>query len=101
MNHEKHPLHSTNLKVGGSNPSGRAISFHCKIRLILQLPFLSFSRILLFWDTESENEDSRGSGRKGMATFEKRGDLQWRAKVRRRGFPLQTRTFFTKADAEA
>ena len=25
MNHEKHPLHSTNLKVGGSNPSGRAI----------------------------------------------------------------------------
>lgn len=36
-----------------------------------------------------------------MATFEKRGDLQWRAKVRRRGFPLQTRTFYTKADAEA
>ncbi|EAY56023.1 MAG: putative phage integrase [Leptospirillum rubarum] len=36
-----------------------------------------------------------------MATFEKRGDLQWRVKIRRRGFPLQTRTFNTKAEAEA
>jgi len=35
-----------------------------------------------------------------MATFEKRGDLQWRVKIRRRGFPLQTRTFNTKGEAE-
>ncbi|MHB8423520.1 MAG: hypothetical protein ACYDAM_12305 [Leptospirales bacterium] len=36
-----------------------------------------------------------------MATFEKRGDLQWRVKIRRRDFPLQTGTFNTKAEAEA
>ncbi len=36
-----------------------------------------------------------------MASIAKRGDLQWRARVRRRGFPVQTRTFETKARAEA
>lgn len=36
-----------------------------------------------------------------MATFEKRGALQWRAKVRRRGHPTQSKTFNTKAEAEA
>jgi len=36
-----------------------------------------------------------------MATYEKRGDLQWRARVRRRGYPSQTKTFETKADAAA
>jgi integrase len=34
-----------------------------------------------------------------MATFEKRGDF-WRAKVRRNGFPAQSRTFDNKALAE-
>jgi 1,4-alpha-glucan branching enzyme len=34
-----------------------------------------------------------------MATLEKRGPNQWRVKIRRRGFPLQTRTFETKATA--
>ncbi|MHB1633656.1 site-specific integrase [Acidiferrobacter thiooxydans] len=36
-----------------------------------------------------------------MATIQKRGDLQWRARVRRRGYPVQTRTFTTKTKAEA
>lgn len=36
-----------------------------------------------------------------MATFEKRGDLQWRVKIRRRGFPSQTKTFNSKAEGEA
>ena len=36
-----------------------------------------------------------------MATITKRGDLQWQVKVRRRGFPSQSRTFDTKAQAEA
>jgi hypothetical protein len=35
-----------------------------------------------------------------MASITKRGDY-WRAFVRRRGYPQQTRTFDTKASAEA
>ncbi|MEM5449106.1 tyrosine-type recombinase/integrase [Paraburkholderia guartelaensis] len=35
-----------------------------------------------------------------MATFTKRGDLQWQAKIRRKGYPQQSKTFDTKADAE-
>jgi len=35
-----------------------------------------------------------------MASFEKRGDYQWRAKVRRHGQPLLTKTFETRKDAE-
>lgn len=35
-----------------------------------------------------------------MATFEKRGDYQWRAKVRRQGHAQITRTFETRKDAE-
>ncbi|CAB3796918.1 hypothetical protein LMG28614_04471 [Paraburkholderia ultramafica] len=35
-----------------------------------------------------------------MATFTKRGDLQWQAKVRRKGYPQESKTFDTKADAE-
>lgn len=36
-----------------------------------------------------------------MATIEKRGPWQWRAKIRRLGHPSQTKTFDTKAEAEA
>lgn len=36
-----------------------------------------------------------------MATITKRGDLQWQAKIRRKGYPPQSRTFTTKADADA
>lgn len=36
-----------------------------------------------------------------MAQFEKRGDYQWRARVRRAGYPQQSKTFETRADAEA
>lgn len=36
-----------------------------------------------------------------MATITKRGDLQWQAKIRRKGYPPQSRTFAAKADAEA
>lgn len=35
-----------------------------------------------------------------MATFRKRGPYQWQAQVRKRGYPLQTKTFETKAAAE-
>ena len=36
-----------------------------------------------------------------MAAIQKRGDLQWRARIRRRGYPVQTKTFTTRAEAEA
>jgi integrase len=36
-----------------------------------------------------------------MAAIQKRGDLQWRARIRRRGYPVQTKTFTTRAKAEA
>ena len=36
-----------------------------------------------------------------MATITKRGDLQWKVKVRRMGFPLQSRSFDAKAESEA
>ena len=35
-----------------------------------------------------------------MATFTKRGNLQWQAKIRRKGYPDQSRTFETKIEAE-
>lgn len=36
-----------------------------------------------------------------MATYTKRGDYQWQAKIRRQGHSTQSKTFITKADAEA
>lgn len=36
-----------------------------------------------------------------MATFRKRGDHQWQAQIRKRGYPRQTKTFETRAAAEA
>ncbi|ALE53346.1 recombinase [Burkholderia sp. HB1] len=36
-----------------------------------------------------------------MATITERGPYQWRAQVRRRGHPAQSKTFDTKAEAEA
>ncbi|MEM5387904.1 site-specific integrase [Paraburkholderia phymatum] len=36
-----------------------------------------------------------------MATITERGPYQWRAQVRRRGHPVQSKTFETKAEAEA
>lgn len=35
-----------------------------------------------------------------MATFRKKGEHQWHVQVRKKGFPRQTRTFKTKAEAE-
>lgn len=35
-----------------------------------------------------------------MATFRKRGPAQWQAQVRRKGWPLQTKTFSTNAEAK-
>ena len=35
-----------------------------------------------------------------MATIRKRGDFQWQAIVKRKGYPLQSKTFATKKDAE-
>lgn len=36
-----------------------------------------------------------------MASIRKRGQYQWEAQVRRRGYPAQSKTFNTKAEAEA
>lgn len=36
-----------------------------------------------------------------MAAIKKRGPYQWQARVRRKGWPLQIKTFETKADAQA
>jgi integrase len=36
-----------------------------------------------------------------MATIRKRGPYQWEAQIRRRGYPAQSKTFSTKAEAEA
>ncbi|MHB8348397.1 MAG: site-specific integrase [Acidiferrobacterales bacterium] len=36
-----------------------------------------------------------------MATIRKRGDLQWEARVRRRGYPVQCKTFEIKTRAES
>lgn len=36
-----------------------------------------------------------------MASFRKRGDLQWQARILRKGYPAQTKTFNTRAEAEA
>jgi integrase len=35
-----------------------------------------------------------------VATFRKRGPYQWQAQIRKKGYPLQTKTFDTKAAAE-
>lgn len=36
-----------------------------------------------------------------MASFRKRGELQWQARVARKGFPAQVKTYNTKSEAEA
>ena len=36
-----------------------------------------------------------------MATIRKRGEYQWEAQIRKKGFPSQSKTFNTKAQAEA
>ncbi|MFP3756550.1 site-specific integrase [Cupriavidus sp. SIMBA_020] len=36
-----------------------------------------------------------------MATIRKRGPYQWEAQIRRKGYPAQSKTFTTKAEAEA
>lgn len=36
-----------------------------------------------------------------MATIRKRGPYQWEAQIRRKGFPAQSKTFGTKAEADA
>lgn len=41
------------------------------------------------------------NGLKGMATIRKRGELQWQARVRRKGYPDQVKTLETRAEAEA
>ena len=34
-----------------------------------------------------------------MASFRKRGELQWQARINRKGFPAQVKTFSTRAVA--
>jgi integrase len=51
-----------------------------------------------FWDTKlSANHQLKGGVE--MATLEKRGDY-WRVKIRRKGFPIQTRSFDTKTNPQ-
>ncbi len=35
-----------------------------------------------------------------MATITRRGDGQWQSKIRKKGYPVQSKTFATKASAE-
>ena len=35
-----------------------------------------------------------------MASIEKRGDLQWQARIRKHGYPAQSKVFMTKEDAQ-
>lgn len=42
-----------------------------------------------------------GAGKEKVATIRKRGPYQWEAQIRRRGYPAQSKTFNTKAEAEA
>lgn len=41
------------------------------------------------------------TGGRELATISQRGPYQWRARIRRAGYPEQSETFITKADAEA
>ncbi|WP_165386511.1 hypothetical protein [Pseudomonas orientalis] len=36
-----------------------------------------------------------------MATIRNRGEHQWEAQIRRKGYPAQRKTFETKSDAQA
>lgn len=36
-----------------------------------------------------------------MASYYKRGEYQWEVKIRRKGYPAQSKTFETKSDAQA
>ncbi|WP_247617852.1 hypothetical protein [Pseudomonas syringae] len=36
-----------------------------------------------------------------MATIRNRGEYQWEAQIRRKGYPAQRKTFETKSDAQA
>ena len=36
-----------------------------------------------------------------MATIRKKGEYQWHAQIRRKGYPFETKTFNTKTEAEA
>jgi hypothetical protein len=56
-----------------------------------------FCSNLTFWDDFGTLRKKEGSK---MATISKRGNLQWQAKIRRKGYPDQSKTFETKADAE-
>jgi len=40
------------------------------------------------------------TGERELATISRRGEYQWRAKIRRSGYPEQSKTFNTKAEAE-
>jgi hypothetical protein len=45
-------------------------------------------------------KERRETGGRKMASIRKRGDLQWEARIRRKGYPVTCKTFNTKADAE-
>jgi len=77
----------------GSNPVGDAI-FKATSQNHL---FEKFT----FWNTPWKIRNTFSRGVNPMATFDKRGDLQWRAQIRRKGFPVQRKTFNSRAEAEA
>ena len=84
-----------NHSVGGSNPSiatnTRAKSKNNPpLKLIFCSIFAPMSRKFF-----------RHSRSRSMADIRKRGPYQWQVRVRKKGYPSQTRTFNTKAEAEA
>jgi integrase len=59
--------------------------------------------MLLICSTGSNTTEPINQSKKGaliMATIRKRGNLQWEARIRKRGYPTTCKTFETKADAE-
>src|SRR5690606_17595812 len=70
---------------------------------MMKSPDLSQKNNSNFWDRFGTNlpipSHPNFLGDSGMATITKRGEFQYQAKVRRKGFPTQSKTFERKQDA--
>ena len=83
-----------NQSVGGSNPS-IATNTRANIRnnSSLKIDFCSNSAPISQKNLLTFVEQT-------MADIRKRGPYQWQVRIRKKGYPSQTRTFDTKAEAE-
>ena len=94
-------------RASGSHPEGQGFkspTLHQYSSRFLPLILENIPRKLTFWNnfgTLSFEEWRVSSGGVPMATFDKRGDLQWRDQIRRKGYPVQRKTFNSRAEAEA